>query len=170
MQLRFPISEVQQWANKYSYPRLETELMGIAPAIQEAGFLTKNQLQDVCTWKSPRSAGHVANNDEEFVKEVTGFALKTPNMRAAIETLTIIDGVRWPTASVILHLFHRENYPILDFRALWSVKEEVPKQYDFDFWRKFFEYSRQLANEANVTMRVLDRALWQYSKSNQPSN
>ena len=59
-------------------------------------------------------------------------------------------------------------YPILDFRALWSVTLEVPKQYGFSFWWPYVEYCRRdLVSSSDVRMRILDRALWQYSKENQ---
>lgn len=170
MKLRFPIKDVESWANRYSYPRVETELLDMAPKVKKSGFLDKEQLQIVCNWKSPRSAGHVSKNGDEFVKEITSFSLGAKSPRAAIETLTIIDGVRWPTASVILHLFHKDNYPILDFRALWSLSEEVPSQYTYSFWEGYFQYARDLADKAGVSMRTLDRALWQYSKSEQREN
>jgi len=55
----------------------------------------------------------------------------------------------------------------LDFRALWSLGLSEPKQYDFQFWWTYAQFCRKLAVESNVTMRILDRALWQFSKENQ---
>jgi len=68
--------------------------------------MTKDDLRIVARWKAPRSAGHVEGNSEEYVKEITAFALAATNERCRIEILTNLDGVRWPTASVILHFFH----------------------------------------------------------------
>ena len=74
-------------------------------------------------------------------------------------------GYGWPTASVLLHFGYDNLYPILDFRALWSLGlEKPPSQYDFDFWMDYTHYCRQLAAETNVSMRTLDRALWQSAK------
>jgi hypothetical protein len=87
--------------------------------------------------------------------------------RLQIEVLTLLDGVSWPTASVILHFFHSAPYPIVDFRALWSLKNKVPKRYGFNFWQKYTSYCRGLSKRAGVSMRTLDRALWQFSKENQ---
>ncbi|UQN08815.1 hypothetical protein [Deinococcus sp. QL22] len=119
-------------------------------------------------WKSPRSAPLIQRNDEAYVQEITRFALTTPLERARIEALTLLSGVAWPTASVILHLYHLERYPILDFRALWSVQADLKHAYDFGFWMAYVEFCRVQADEANVDMRTLDRALWQYSKEKQP--
>ncbi len=121
----------------------------------------------IAKWKAPRSAGHVKKNTYKYVKEITSFAFKARDERSRIETLTILDGVSWPTASVILHLFHKEKYPILDFRALWSASISVPPQYRFSFWWPYVEFCRGIAKRNNVDMRILDRAMWQYSKENQ---
>src|SRR5690606_39196674 len=135
--------------------------------VQRAGHLTIDQLKQVALWKAPRRAGLVDRNDPAYVRELTGWALSAKTERARIETLTLIDGVRWPTASVILHLFHPDPYPILDFRALWSVALAVPDQYSFSFWWPYVEYCRSLASRTGVDMRTLDRALWQHSKEKQ---
>lgn len=58
-------------------------------------------------------------------------------------------------------------YPILDYRALWSLGIDPPPAYDFPFWRAYTLACRELAAGAGVSMRDLDRALWQYSKENQ---
>ena len=101
---------------------------------------------------------------------MTSTALSTQNERLKIEVLTLLCGVEWPTASVILHFCANDRYPILDFRAMWSLSVDVPKAYDFDFWWGYVQYARHLADETRMTMRTIDRALWQFSKENQPSN
>ncbi len=59
------------------------------------------------------------------------------------------------------------KYPIIDFRALWSLQVNVPNKYTFEFWRKYVQYCRKIARENHVDLRILDKALWQYSKENQ---
>jgi hypothetical protein len=44
---------------------------------------------------------------------------------------------------------------------------DVPKKYDFKFWSAYTEACRKLSDETGVSMRTLDRALWQFSKENQ---
>ena len=166
--LRFEKHEIIQIARRYQYQINETDIMALKTAVNQRGYLTKDDLEAVAYWKAPRSSGHAQKNSQDYVSEITGFALRTNSERARIESLTILDGVSWPTASVILHLFHRDPYPILDFRALWSVSLEVPGQYTFGFWWPYVEFCRALATTAGVNMRTLDRALWQYSKENQP--
>jgi hypothetical protein len=107
------------------------------------------------------------SNTEEYVEEVTGVALGSRNERTRMEALTLLDGVGWPTASVILHFFHRERYPIVDFRALWSLSLEEPREYKFGFWWNYVSCCRALSDRTGLGMRTLDQALWQYSKENQ---
>jgi hypothetical protein len=165
--LRFSSSQIRILAARYQYPLDESQLLAMRPRVIERGHLRLSELKQIAQWKSPRSAGNVSANDATFVREITRFALATPCERARIESLTLLDGVRWPTASVILHLLHRDLYPILDFRALWSVSLPMPTQYDFDLWWAYVSFCRRTARATRVDMRTFDRALWQFSKENQ---
>ncbi len=44
--------------------------------------------------EDPRSAGRMEDNPEEYVKEITAFALSAKTERARIEVLANLDGVR----------------------------------------------------------------------------
>jgi len=166
MRLCFPESELRPLAKLYRCDETETALLAERKAIRTQGFLTREQLERVAKWKSPRRADATRKNSDEFIRETTTFALGANDERARIEPLTLLDGVMWPTASAILHLYHREKYPILDFRALESVSSAVPTNYDFPFWWSYVQFTRKIAERNRVDMRTLDRALWQYSKQN----
>lgn len=168
--LRFSESDIANIAARYETPDKEKRLQALKPNIKKRGFLKKSELEILAEWKAPRSAGHVAKNPAEYVEDVTKFALSANTERARIETLTVLDGVAWPSASVILHFFHDNKYPILDFRALWSLSIDKPKFYTFDFWVDYAEICREIARRNQITMRTLDRALWHYSKENQPKD
>jgi len=104
------------------------------------------------------------------VEETTAAALRASDERLRIGTLTLLDGVSMPTASVLLHLAHKDPYPIIDYRALWSLGiENPPPSYSFEFWQAYTRMCRSLARQAGVSMRLLDRALWQFSKEQQPA-
>jgi hypothetical protein len=142
----------------------------IAPRARRVGWLSKPDFLALARWKSPRSQSRCASNSEDFIKAVTQTALSTQDERLRVEVLTLLRGVSWPTASVILHFAHKSPYPILDVRALWSVGVETPPSaYTFDFWQRYTKFCRELAVKCKVTMRALDRALWQYSKENSKS-
>ena len=131
---------VQDWSSKYEYGG-QNKVTKLVKQVRKRGYLTKSELKTIGKWKSPRSAGSIDDNERLFVKEVTRFALSTRCDRAAIESLTILDGVGAPTASVILHFFHKRDYPILDFRALWSVSLIDGDKYNYSYalWSKYVE-------------------------------
>ena len=134
----------------------------------ERGYFTKGELIVVCRWKTPRSQSRVASNEAAEIEELTRFALSTSSERARIGIMPLLHGVAWPTASVLLHFAHREPYPILDYRALWSLDtDKPPYDYTFPFWIEYVTFCRAVAKQAGRSMRTLDRALWQYSKENQ---
>ena len=82
-----------------------------------------------------------------------------------IGLFTLLKGVDFPTASVFLHFFHEDLYPILDVRALEALGVNEKVHYTFDFWWSYVQECRELAQELNLDMRTLDRGLWQWSAS-----
>ena len=164
-ELRFPLRKIEPYARLY--PDEDETILSMTASVRKRRFLTKEEFLAVCSWKSPRTQPRCQSNSSEFIRGVTSCALSTLSEQLRIEVLTLLAGVSWPTASVILHFFHREQYPILDVRALWSLHRNLPGEYDFPFWESYTRCCRSLAQKAGVSMRTLDRALWQYSKENQ---
>ncbi len=101
------------------------------------------------------------------IKEISGLALSTKNEQLRIESLTLLNGINYPAASVILHFFHKEKYPIIDYRVLWSLKLDVPQKYTFPFWFEYVQQYRKLSSLTGLEMRTIDQGLWAYSKKNQ---
>jgi hypothetical protein len=168
--LRFPPGDAVKWAARYDYTAGDAVPLALAPHAQKRGHLTKAEFLAFTRWKTPRTQKRCAVNSAKFIRAVTAASLSTSDERLRIEVLTLLSGVRWPTASVILHYCAREQYPILDFRALWSLSCPVPeKGYDFALWWAYCEFTRHLAKQLQLSMRELDRALWQYSKERQPA-
>lgn len=166
---RFSLSELQRISDRYQYEREDT-VLALVPGVRERGALTKADLLTLVEWKSPRPRRFVTRAHESLILEATAVALAAKSEEMRIGVLTLIPGVAYPIASVILHFFHEDPYPIIDFRALWSLNMEAPSTYyTFDHWQRYVAACRAIAAEASVDMRILDRALWQYSKENQPS-
>ncbi len=171
--LRFGLEEIPALAARYSgtpeeMRREEQIEREISPRVREVGYYSKPDFLVLTRWKSPRAQPRCEQNPEEFIEEATRTALGARDERLRIGILRLLDGVDWPTASVLLHFGSRDPYPILDFRALWSLGVEKPPVYTFAFWWEYVQVCRRLAEQAGVSMRELDRALWQYSKGNQP--
>ena len=168
--LRFLPHGIGDWADKYGDAMDDAVPTAVGAAVKQRGHLEKAEFLQVARWKTPRSQTLCASNPPEFVREVTSAALATRNERLAIEVLTLLRGVSWPTASVFLHFCSPRPYPILDFRALWSLScDATPADYGFELWQAYVEVTREIAKTSGVSMRELDRALWAYSKRNQPA-
>jgi hypothetical protein len=174
MELRFPQSEIPRLAARYDDEMGERDkrltmaiTQDVFPSYARNGFLTKKEFLTVCEWKTPRSRPRCESNDEGLIREVSALARTTESERMRIQIWTLLAGVKWPTASVFLHFAFLDRYPILDFRALWSLKTAVPAQYTFDFWSAYADFCRKLARQAGVSMRILDQALWKYSEIHQ---
>lgn len=165
--LRFPLDKLQYWyARNIDTSWAEMQRIGFRCSSQK--YLSKAEFMELCRWKSPRSKHQCASNNESVVSEVTRAALESPLEELRISYLTLLNGVSWPTASTILHFCHEDPYPILDFRALWSLGFEDNGKYDFKLWWAYTKKCRSLALNSGMTLREVDMALWQYSKENQP--
>lgn len=174
MKPRFTLADIPNLRTRYNadHPDEDCNLMRRRDRIRSDGYMTVADLKAVCLWKAPRASGHADKNTTGEVREITQVAFAAKCERVRIEALRLLHGVNYPTASVILHFFHREAYPIVDFRALWSLRIPQPPQYTFEFWWDYVNTCRRLFAKAqsrfpSLTLRELDRALWQYSKENQ---
>jgi thermostable 8-oxoguanine DNA glycosylase len=166
--LRFLPHRIGGWAARYGEAMDDAVPTTVGAAVKQRGYVEMEEFLAVARWKTPRSQALCASNPPEFVREVTGIALATENERVAIEVLTLLRGVSWPTASVFLHFCSPRPYPILDFRALWSLSCDADASaYDFSLWQAYVECTRTLAKTSGVSMRELDRALWAFSKIHQ---
>lgn len=148
----------------------EQKLIDMRDEVSEQKYLTKNILRETATWKSKRRVALIEDNSENDVREITGYALQSENERVIWGVLTCLAGVGFPTATVILHFFHKDPYPILDWRAAESVGEKETYNYSLEFWQKYVTFCRNHAKSDTVEMptfdqmRTLDRALWWNSK------
>ncbi len=165
--LRFPERDITKWSSRYNYTPNPTIEDQIVPRVSKAGYLTKPDFLTICKWKTPRSQKHCTTNSPEFIDSISTIALSTPDEQLRIEIWRLLNGVDWPTASTLLFWLHNEEYPILDFRAVWSLGYAKPPKYDYSFWADYVDCCRTLARKCGVSVRTLDRALWQYSNEKQ---
>lgn len=165
--LPFTCAELPAVAARNTY-EAEDNLADILQSVQVRGHLTREEFLRIGEWKTRRKRRAREKNSVEYIIAVTRAAFASSSERFRIEALTLLDGVAWPTASVILHFAKDSTYPILDVRALWSLGcGNGPHAYDFRFWWSYVEFCRGTAEQCGVTIRELDCALWQHSKENQ---
>jgi hypothetical protein len=166
--LRFKPEQIRFWADRYSYQDDTLLEKVIGPRSRAQGYLTRDDFCALCEWKSARPKMHCLKNSENDIRAITAIALSTSDEKLRMDALTALRGVEMRTASAILHFCAKDRYPILDVNALWSVGfDQPPRWYGFNLWWSYTEYCRRLADTAAVSMRILDRALWQYSNDNQ---
>lgn len=170
MELRDKNIDLKRLANDYSYRLDDEPIIEIGERVREKGYYSRSDFLTLCNWKTERSKTRCEKNEASEVEEITRFALSAKSERARITSLLGLEGVSWPTASVLLHYGHSDRYPILDFRALWSLGVDKVPHYNFAFWMEYVNKCRELTSVNGMTMRELDRALWQYSKENPPEN
>ena len=169
-ELKFSQSSIGSWAARYGDDYDDRDALRVGSSARAAGCLSRDDFLALAAWKTARSKTRCRLNSEEFIREVTRTSLASDEPRFKIEVLRVLDGVDWATASVILHFCDKSAWPIIDFRAFWSLGEPTPTQCTFSTWEAYSKYTREVAAEAKVTMRTLDRALWAYSKANQPAD
>lgn len=146
---------------------IEAELKDI---LSSRRYLNLDELVKVGFWKAPRIVRHCRNNNSEAVVEITSFSLSAQTEQARVSSLLGLNGVSWPMASVILHFAFPNSYPVLDFRAIWSLGwGNPPASYTFEYWKKYFTKIREISKNTGLEIRSIDKALWQYSKENQKS-
>jgi len=162
--LQFDARLIPVLASRYSYAPEGRIVDEIGPAVRERGYFTRSELIEVCAWKTPRSKPRVASNTEDEVREATRLALSATAEGLRIWIPMALSGVRWPTASVLLHFGHRDRYPILDYRALEALGVAESVNYALPFWNAYVAACRKIDDETGFGMRIIDRAMWQWSK------
>ena len=162
-ELQLAPGEIEALASRFGDAD-DTRLLAAGAAARARGYYTREEFLEVCAWKTPRSRPKVAANTEAVVVEVTGRALAADDEATRMSALLELAGVGVPTASVLLYFAFPDNYPILDVRALESLGVKPRSQYPVSFWLQYLRVCRELSDRAGVSIRTLDKALWQHSK------
>jgi len=165
--LQFPPVEIPALAARF--PVLDESRMAVVnAAVRTRGHYTREEFIEVCAWKTPRSRPRVAANSEAAVIDATSRALAASDEAIRFAALLELDGVGAPTASTLLYVAFPDDYPILDVRALESLGVKSRSTYPVSFWLAYLEACRTLAHDNGVSLRTLDKALWQHSKERGP--
>src|SRR4051812_18994730 len=133
-------------------------------AAASRGWYAREEFLTVCAWKSPRSRPRVESNEPAAIEARTRDALAATDEVARMEALLELDGVGVPTASTLLYFADPERYAIFDVRALESLGVRGRSTYPVAFWLEYLYACRELARVHGVSLRTLDKALWQHSK------
>ena len=140
------------------------DVIAAGAAARARGHYERAEFLLLCRWKTPRSGPHVAKNSAAAILAATAAAFRAPGAAAQARALIALNGVGMPTASVLLHFAFPERFPILDVRALEALGVAGRSSYTPAFFAAYCEECLALAARHGVSLRTLDKALWQYSK------
>ena len=162
-ELQFPAEEIVALAGRFGHAE-DARYLAAGAAARSRGHYTRDEFIEVCAWKTARSRSKVASNAESAVVQATGRALAAADETTRMSALLELEGVGAPTASTLLYCAYPGDYPILDVRALESLGAKPRSQYPVSFWLEYLGVCRELARRCAVSIRTLDKALWQHSK------
>ncbi len=131
------------------------------------GHLTKQELERICYWKSPRAIHRVRSNSGGAVRSATRAALGTRSEQRRLTALLSLNGVSVPMASAILTLLFPKRYGVIDIRV-WQLLYELgtvtkkPQGVGFNFknWYQFLMIIRYFAKQHGVSVRAIERTLF----------
>jgi hypothetical protein len=165
---RFSKGWVEDLAGCYSYQSDEAVVLAGKRAAA-AGHYSRADFLTVVRWKSARAIPHAERNSSQAVKKATKAAFGTDDELVRLGWMISLSGVGVPVASALLHFAFPDRYPILDYRALSALGDPKRRsQYTATFWTEYVSRCRDLAKRAGVSIRELDKALWQYSRETDP--
>lgn len=139
-------------------------MQALGAAAAARGFYTREEFLAICAWKTTRSKTKAAANSDADVEEQTRASFAADDESERMAALISLEGVGVPTASTLLQFAFPDRYPILDVRALEALDQRGRSVYSVSYWLVYLEQCRRLADSVGVSIRTLDKALWQWSK------
>jgi hypothetical protein len=134
-----------------------------------AGGRDREDFMATFEWKTRgRGQSRPARNTDVEIADALDLAMAARTERSSIAVLTGLSGVAVPVASAVMTAVDAARYTILDFRALWSLGIERAPLCSVAFYLEYLAACGRIAADAGTDLRTLDRALWRYSKENQP--
>jgi thermostable 8-oxoguanine DNA glycosylase len=163
--LQFAPSEIVALAARYGYEQDDDAFKAGSNIV--GGNYSRDNLKIIVHWKSPRKIAYIDDNTDVEIARALRFASDPRTSESsAIDVLDKLHGVGVPIASAILTTMFPEKYTIIDFRALESLGVVKAPTDSIRYYVSYLAKCRELARKHKVSLRTLDRALWQWSKQN----
>ena len=152
-------------ASEKQYQEEEPKQLTQLPTAFENGTWTWEDLEWIVRWKTHRSIGYFNRNDPEKVDEVITEVVDTPSTEQKVDLLTDLSGVQIKMASAFLLFMNPEKYTVIDSRAGAVLLREGhitsnPDNPSIKEYINYLDVCRGLADDYDVDLRTLDRALW----------
>jgi hypothetical protein len=118
----------------------------------------------IVAWKTNgRGRSRLRLNKPEEVRDALWLAHVAKTPRASIAVLMGLHGVDVPVASSVMAMVSPTTHTVIDYRALEALDYDGPNR-SLSFYLHYRTYCEKLAAEWDLSLRDLDRALWQWSK------
>ena|SRR5580658_4933216 len=131
----------------------------------KGGDFSPDHLRTIFKWKTGnRGKKRLCGNSDAEIRDALELAVLAREPRSVIAVLCGLSGVDTPVASAIATVINPEKHTVLDFRALHALGCDATDR-SISFYLSYRSYCLALAAQWKISPRTLDRALWQWSKS-----
>ena len=160
-ELQFDSAEIPYWARR-DHAKDDEDALDAGSRIA-ARQITSAEIYVIFKWKTKnRGVSRLRRNEEKDILDAVRAATTAPDDRTAVEALIELSGVDVPVASAILTAIYPDRYTIIDFRALEALGTNTTNR-NVPFYLRYLRHCRETAEMYGVSLRQLDRALWQWS-------
>lgn len=144
----------------------------VSPRFQADRTLTDYNFYAIVIWKSNRAKTKVQRGLAQAGISTAQLIARVDEAlteQAKVDVLCDVWGIGIPIASAILTVCYPDTFSVLDYRV-WEVLKlegvmDLPKRapHNPESYVRFCTVCRALANEAGISLRDFDRALWAQS-------
>lgn len=160
--LKFNPTRIPKLVNDYN-PSDDLTALKAGKAIR-SGAYTLRDVEEIFRWKTKgRGISRLCSNTEAEIRDALTLATAAKTERAAMSVLRGLQGVDTPVASAFLMAIDPKRYTVIDFRALEALGYEGGDR-SVNLYLNYLNTCRELAKKHKVSLRDLDRALWQWSR------
>jgi hypothetical protein len=158
---RLTAEEAKPLANAYDAAGdWEAEVAG---AMLRNGDLSVSHFRSIVKWKTNGwGLTRLDRNTDGEVRDALRLAIDARCPRSSIAVLVGLHGVDVPVASAIMAMVKPDVHTVIDFRALEALGY-AGNYRSIPFYLYYRAYCVNLAREWGMTVRNLDRSLWQWS-------
>ncbi|MFC7074690.1 NADAR family protein [Halovenus rubra] len=158
--------EYMEIATEERYQKEEPRQLERLPVAFEDGTWTWDDLEWIVRWKTHRSIGYFRRNDQDRVKGAIEEVVNTSSTRRKVDLLIDLSGIQVKMASAFLLFMNPDEYTVIDSRAGSVLSREgyletpVSDSPSIDEYINYLQVCREIANQFEIDLRTLDRALW----------
>ena len=160
--LQFAAKDIRGLAARYDFK--EDKIALDAGARISGGDFSRANLEAIFEWKTKgRGRSRLTKNNDDEIADALKLAIEAETPRAAVAALTGLSGVDVPVATAILATVKPDDHTIIDWRALHALGVNA-SSVTIKLYLCYLTYCKEIAVKNKVTLRELDRAMWQWSK------